>query len=384
MNRHRFLRTLSQNPPSFRRLGLAAVALGLFFLACPTQYGQATGKPGSVVVYLENPRVASQFQVDSEAVRTLFRQGLLRLCHTQSVVQAWREALGVQPSDTVGIKISTTAGPLMATRLALVRAIVDSLIESGLAPSQIIVWDKFEDDLRNSGYLPAPTELRCRVASVIPETGFDPHRYYVNELWGKLIWGDLLFRGTRPSAGQWRWELEHPAEASGGISSEDPSTSNRSFYARLATQICTKIVHVPVLVDHPSVGFLGCLADLALGIVDNSRRFLSEGIWGDPAIPEILSQDFVRTRTVLHVLDCLMIQYGGGPRCAPQYTYPLGGIYLSRDPVAIDSTVRARLETWRREAKLPPLGPRTRYIETAARYGLGIADPSKIELIALP
>jgi hypothetical protein len=383
MNPLLFPKTVFQKGSRLRELGRALCLLvSLPFLA--TGIGRPNPIPHSTVVCIQRQGIVSQFQADPGTVETIFRQGLLRLCQAQTVEEAWRKKLGVQPTDVVGIKISSSAGPLMATRFALVRAVVKSLRESGLPPSHIIVWDKYEDDLVRSGYLPPPQELPCQVLSVIPATGFDPRSFYVNELWGKLIWGDLLFRGVRPTPTELYQRMHEGPETTKGGDPEDPNTSNRSFYARLVTQICTKLVHVPALVDHPSVGFSGCLADLALGMVDNSRRFLSEGVWGDPAIPEILSQADAGKRTVLHVLDALLVQYAGGPRCAPEYTYPLGALYFSQDPVAIDSLVRPKLEAWRKGAKVAPLGPRTRYIETAARLGLGVADPKKIEFIVLP
>ena len=99
-----------------------------------------------------------------------------------------------------------------------------------------------------------------------------------------------------------------------------PQTSNKSYFARLVTTICTKIVNVPVLTDNPYVGIDGAMASLALGSVDNNRRLQGDPTYGDPAIAEILSDPYLRRKVVVHILDALVAQYAGGPRFNPQFT----------------------------------------------------------------
>lgn len=347
---------------------------------------------GSPVVIVERPAVVHNFAVDGDAVRTMFRDALLQYTKHSSVTAAWTKGIGIIPQDIVGIKISASGGPVMSSRKQLVAAIAESLAEAGVPPYQIIVWDKLEDDLRAAEYFPRPEGAPYRVRSVIPETGFDAHVFYVNEVLGRLIWGDLAFQGIRPNPNQVQrtqrqGEKRSVAQMYGqGVSegSLESQVSNKSYYARLLTQICTKIINVPVCIDNGGVGFNGALASLAFGMVDNTRRFEGEGNWGDPAVAEILDRPFVRSKVVLHVMDALIVQYAGGPDFSPEYTYPLGAIYLSRDPVAIDSLLVSRVDAWRVGAHIPSLQPMTHYIQSAVEYGLGTADPKNIFLIPLP
>jgi hypothetical protein len=360
----------------------------LLFSAPPE--APATGSP---VVIVERPGVVHNFTVDGASVRTMFRDALLEYTKQTSVKTAWTKGIGITPHDVVGIKISSSGGPVMSSRKPLVAAIAESLAEAGVPAYQIVVWDKLEDDLREAEYFPRPEGAPYHVRSVIPETGFDEHFFYVNEVLGRLIWGDLAFQGIKPGRGQGqraqkRGEKQSVAQMYGqGVSagSLESQVSNKSYYARLLTQICTKIINVPVCTDNSGVGFNGSLASLAFGMVDNTRRFEGEGgSWGDPAIAEILDRPFVRSKVVLHVMDALITQYAGGPDFSPEYTYPLGALYLSKDPVAIDSLLARRVDSWRIGAHIPSFQPMIHYIETAVEYGLGTADPKNILLIPLP
>jgi uncharacterized protein (DUF362 family) len=165
-----------------------------------------------------------------------------------------------------------------------------------------------------------------------------------------------------------------------------PQTSDISHVARLVTTICTKIINVPVLTDNAYIGINGCMGSLALACVDNNRRFQGDPTYGDPAICDILSKDYIRRKVVVHILDALVAEYAGGPRFDPQFTRSIGAIYASRDPVAIDSIVLKRLELWRsqdQQGRIDPIGRAASHVHDAAALGLGTDDPARIQLIRL-
>ena len=174
------------------------------------------------------------------------------------------------------------------------------------------------------------------------------------------------------------------ADDSLGGGSAVPQTSNLSYYANLVTHICTKIVNVPVLTDNAPIGINGCLGSLALACVDNNRRFQGDPTYGDPAICEILDKDFMRRKVVVNILDALIAEYAGGPFFNPQFTQSIGAIYVSRDPVAVDSLVLRRIEAWRKRAHIDPLGKTASHVADAANYNLGTNDPRRIQLIHVP
>ena len=344
--------------------------------------------------------MVQRFNVNGARVREMVDSALLKLTSASDLGTAWAR-LGITPHDVVGIKITTMGGPLLSTHRAIVQAICDGLQEAGVPPPHIIIWDKDASDMRSAGYAPAPaTDSHVGIDSIFPGTGYDPNAIYKNGILGTLIWGDSEFIRHDDEDELERAASEAVKNKGFGDSSEDapgtdnalttasaPQTSNKSYYARLVTTLCTKIINVPVLTDNSYIGINGCLGSLALACVDNNRRFQGDPTYGDPAICEILSKDFVRRKVVVHILDALISEYAGGPRFDPQFTKSIGAIYVSRDPVAIDSLVLKRLEQWRaadRQGKIDPIGKAASHIHSAASYELGTDDPSRIQLLRLP
>lgn len=68
----------------------------------------------------------------------------------------------------------------------------------------------------------------------------------------------------------------------------------------------------------------------------------------------------------------------------PQWCWPLQRLLLATDMVAMDSVAWGIVEDQRRQAGMPSLrdaGREPSYIQSAARTGLGIADPEQIEIV---
>jgi hypothetical protein len=354
----------------------------------------------SPVIWTENPDVVQRFSVDGPRVRQMVNSALLKLTSASDLGTAWKR-LGITPRDVVGIKITTMGGPLLSTHRPIVQAICEGLEEAGVSPSRIIIWDKDASDMTSAGYAPIPaTDSHVGIASVFPGTGYDPDASYKTDILGTLIWGDSEFIRHDDDLSQAASEAvknkaygdnDSSDGPSGGddslVGSTAPQTSNRSHFARLVTTLCTKIINVPVLTDNSYIGLNGCLGSLALACVDNNRRFQGDPTYGDPAICEILSNDFIRRKVVVHILDALVSQYAGGPRFDPVFTKSIGAIYVSRDPVAIDSLGLKRLEQWRaadKQGRIDPIGKTAGHVHDAASYNLGTDDPSRIQLVPLP
>jgi len=356
--------------------------------------------PLSPVIWAENPDVVQRFAVNNQAVHDMVDGSLLKLTSAPDIATAWTR-LGITPQDVVGIKITTIGGPLLSSHHAVVQAICEGLQAAGVPTSHIIIWDKDASDMRYAGYAPvSATATNVRIGAIFPGTGYDPDAVYQNGILGTLIWGDSEFVRHDDDISQAMRDVVKSKPFGDGATANDasaeedtltgssiPQTSNRSYYARLVTTICTKIINVPVLCDDSYVGIDGCMASLAMGCVDNNRRFQGDPTYGDPAICEILENNYIRRKVVVHILDALVAQYAGGPRFDPQFTKSIGAIYTSRDPVAIDSLVLRRLETWRaadRNGRIDPIGKTASHVHSAASYNLGTDDPHRIQLVRLP
>jgi hypothetical protein len=368
--------------------------------APPAAPAPAPPRTLSPVIWSEDADVVQRFAVNGAAARQMVDRCLLRLTSASDIGSAWRR-LGITPNDVVGIKITTMGGPIMSSHRAIVQAVCDGLIAAGVPTTRIIVWDKNASDMRSAGYDPQPpTDSHVGLAAIFPGTGYDADAIYKNGILGTLIWGDSEFHyGSDDDLTQEASDVVRGRKSFGGASdsvgdnigdtydmldSGTPLTSNKSHFARLVTSICTKIVNVPVLIDNPYVGINGCMASLALGSVDNNRRFQGDPTYGDPAIAEILSNPILRRKVVVHIMDAMIAQYAGGPRFNPVFTRQLGGVYVSRDPVAIDAITLQRLERFRTESssgRIDPIGRSAAHVHDATTFDLGTDDASRIQLV---
>jgi hypothetical protein len=352
----------------------------------------------SPVILTEDASVVQRFSVNPDAVRQMVNSSLLKLTSANDLATAWTR-LGITPADTVGIKITTMGGPALSSHRPIVQAICDGLQAAGVSSSHIIIWDKYAEDMRSAGYAPVSADNEhVRIAAVFPGTGYDPTNVYKNGILGTLIWGDYEFIRNDADANDdiivsARDAVNKDkifANPSGSDASDSlltgssiPQTSDRSYYAWLVTQSCTKIINVPVLTDNSYIGLNGCLGSLALACIDNNRRFQGDPTYGDPAICEILDKDFIRRKVVVHILDALIAEYAGGPRFDPQFTQSIGAIYMSRDPVAIDSLVLKRIEKWRKQGGIDAIGKMAGHVHSAALFNLGTDDPRRIQLVRM-
>jgi hypothetical protein len=345
---------------------LSLVAGGLSAKAQSGSMPQRNVSPAALspVILVERPDAVQEFNVDPQQVKQMVNRALQRLTSSTDIGTAWTR-LGITPADVVGIKIATAGGPGLSTHYALVRAICDGLKAAGLPPSQIIIWDKFRDKMGAAGYTVRPaTDQQPAIASIVPGSSYDPDVYFRSGIIGNLIWGDFQFNRS--------------------IGSPDFDTSrilSQSYYTKLVTQICTKIINVPVLNYNEYFGIDACMSNLAMGSIDNNRRFQGPPTYGDPYIDEIYDQGFIRRKVVVHILDALVAQCAGGPAFNPQYCQSYGALYVGRDPVAIDSLALPRLEYLRRQLNVTSVGNLSTYLTSAAVMSLGTTDRRRIQFL---
>lgn len=302
--------------------------------------------------------------------------------------RAWRE-LGVEAKDVVGIKVAATGGAAAPARRAVVAGIVESLLAAGHARDRIVVWDRDQEDLRAAGFI-GPEWNLCPVAFIAPRDGYDPQAVYTAPTLGKLIWGDLLFRGLSPrSLTSSRTEADTALNADGrkrpetGPAGPAENLSNASHWATLLTHRVTKIVNVPTLSEGPHTGVAGALHNVTLPDLDNWRRFSGQPRWGNPTVVELWLEPALRGKVVLNLCDGLVGQFAGGPVFQPLYAHRQATLYASRDPVALDAVSLRLIELWRAQRGLPPLDRAAGHVHSGALLGLGHDEPERIDLRAV-
>ena len=351
----------------------------------------------SEVFAIREPFAISEYTPDDRRVREMVGRLILAVTRRDSVAAGWRSL--VEPKDIVGIKISAAGHATGATHRAVIEAIIEGLRDAGVPVANILVWDREADDLRAAGYLDrnGRSTLSCAVLGIEPRVGYDPADTYTAPVLGKLIWGDLLFRGNFVPAdaglhGDTPMFLSdplsgarpQPTPASNDSSPLDKlareNLSNVSHYCTILSHRITKIVNVPVFADNYYAGVGGALYNVTIPNVDNWRRLVGQPRYGVTAIPEMFSDPQVGGKVVLNIMDGLVAQIAGGPYFQPLYARQLATLYASRDAVALDSVVLRQIEGWRVQAKLPALKDAAGHVKMAGDMGLGNYEVDKIDL----
>ena len=361
----------------------------------------------SVVYTAHDPASIEDYETNNSRVRAMVDRLVAAATGKESAAAGWRSL--VEPKDVVGIKISAAGGAEGATHRAVVAAIVEGLEAAGVPKANILVWDRDAEDLHAAGYLArderTPT-FDCNVLAVEPKYGYDAKRIFRSPVLGKLIWGDLQFTGNpvpadlglhddpdsqtrspleaiRPHASPASNAVNNPAAASPANAKKtlrDVNLSSDSHYCTILSRRVTKVVNVPVYADNLYAGIAGALYNITIPNVDNWRRLVSAPHYGVSAIPEMYSDADVGGKVVLNIADGLIAQIAGAPTFKPLYARHHATLYASRDAVALDAVLLRQLETWRKEAQLPPLGEIAGHVQAAGDAGLGNAAADKIDV----
>jgi len=307
------------------------------------------------VVIVAGENLLNAYLPDNRRVDAAFNRGLTAFTRTTSAAAAWRSL--VATNDTVGIKVFSAPGPLAGTRPAVITAIVRGLLAAGLPARQIVIWDKHAEDLRAAGFFSLGEQLGVRVAGAV-DSGYDTNTFYLPDspVIGALVWGDVEF-----------------GQKTNGI-------GKKSFVSALVSRQLTKIISVAPLINENDAGVCGHFFSLALGSVDNTRRFEGDADRLAVALPEIDALPVVGDRVVLHVTDALLGQYQGGPAGYLQYATVLNQLWFSRDPVALDTLALQELARERKQSDTPPSKANLKIYNVAELLQLGVSDPAKMQI----
>jgi uncharacterized protein (DUF362 family) len=307
--------------------------------------------PKSRVVHVTSAAAMVDGEPQADAVQSALARGLAELTGEQEIHDALRRF--VSPADVVGIKLNALGGPAMCNTECVIQHLVEGLEAAGVPRGNIVIWDRFASHLIRTGWeiVTDPGDVR-----VLGTEGRDP---------------DTAF-GLDESA---FFECDPP----------DRNGSRSSRFSRIVTELCTKIINVPLLKDHAVAGATGALKNIGYGVVDNTAR-THLPYHCDPFAADIVGHEAVRGKFVLHVMDGLRAQYEGGPQGRPQFQWDHGGLLLSTDPVAMDGQALKLIESRRAQEGLPSLWETDRppkHITTCAERNLGLLDDSQIDLVAV-
>jgi len=311
---------------------------------------KATGR----VHVVRDSAAVVDFNTQLPVIREMIARGVRAVSGEGETVAAWRTFVGT--NDVVGLKVFSAPGRYSGTRPAVVRAVVEQLIEAGVPRTNIIIWDRELLTLRLAGFpaLAAEFGIRCEAAV---EAGWDGTQFYENPLTGRLVHGDLEFGSSSDQAGR------------------------RSHVSRLLTRHITKIITLTPLLNDNAGGVTGHLLSLAGGCTDNFLRFAGDRDLLATAVPEICALPLVGDRVALNITDALICQYEGRESSLLHYSAVLNELRFSTDPVALD-VLSLDAILLRRSAVTPRDAEGFyRILQNAALLEIGVADRARIQTI---
>jgi hypothetical protein len=305
------------------------------------------------VVIVHDAAATESFMPRLEVVQGMVDRAMVHLAEKASVSEAWLSLVSTQ--DVVGIKVFSAPGPNSGTRPAVVEAVVRGLMAAGVPGRQIIIWDRLDSDLRLAGYFHLAERLGIRCEGSL-RAGYNEEVFYDTPYLGSLIWSDLEFN------------------------KRGEGVARKSFVSKLVTGEITRIINIVPLLNHNDAGVSGTLYGMAMGSVDNTRRFDGNRSALARAVPEICALPVLYDHLALNIVDALVCQYEGSERGLLHYSTVLNELRFSRDPVASDVLSLKELDRQRRAAGASDLKPNRELYENASLLELGVSDPSRIQI----
>jgi uncharacterized protein (DUF362 family) len=275
-------------------------------------------------------------ELDSKTIDRMYGLGLCLLTGQSAPAEAVRAVF--KPSDRVGIKINAIAAPELSTGPAISLPFARLLTGVGIAPRDIVIWDRTNRELQDAGY-------KLNLGS-----------------------GAVQVYGTDTAgAGYAGTPVQHRGIA--------------SLFSTVLTDRLTASVSLAVLKDHGMAGITAGMKNY-FGAIHNPNKYHDDRC--DPFVADLSDSPPVRSRHRLTILDALLVQYHRGPSYNARWAEPAGSLVFSLDPVAADSVGWRMIEKLRATKGLPSLaedGRAPRYIQTAEKLGLGRAAEADIQLI---
>src|SRR5947207_48761 len=387
MDRRDFVRLLAAAPfaPAWKDGAAAAAAPDPMAPEPPPKLRIVTGYAPAAVPGMPGPypgrvvAVKSDRSVDvetsaanDEVVREMMARGMCALTGEKTPLAAWRRF--IQPSDVVGIKVNCGGHPWVVSAYEIVAEIVRQLGAVGVPPTQVYVYERFQNQLDEVNYAPhlpegvhiAAAESANRHAD---SRGYDPATYVEADLFGE----------------------------------ED----TRSNMMRLVSERLTKVINVPNMKDHGATGATGCLKNIAYGSFSNVARTHHRGKSHTLSfVGTLASVEPLRSRTVLQIMDGLRGVWHAGPFARTRrYVFYPKRILFGTDPVAIDRLLLDIIDYERKahgaisiydcspqylkvdDGAARDADPNVNiiirepgHVEYAGRLGLGVADLARIKV----
>jgi len=320
--------------------------------------------PGRVVVARNQNAVLNDMPVEAVAYMMLQRS-MLELTGEKNLKKAWRTF--VNPGEKIGLKVNPVAGKLLTTSHAVVRSVVNQLTESGIDRKDIIIWDRRDMELKDTGF----TQENY--------PGITIRGTEMQDEKGSFVDGEGKLYGERNIDKEWYYWADVEGEYDAETMPYMVNGGKFSYFTRIVTQEVDKIINIPIL-KNAGGSITNAMKNLAFGSVSNTGR-LHTKLWNDTCA-EVCAFAPLRDKVVLNICDGLRGCFNGGPGANPQFICNYNTLMVSSDPVAMDRIgydiiAGKRIAEGLQKAPAPE---GLTFLSIAEALGLGVADKAKIDL----
>jgi hypothetical protein len=268
----------------------------------------------------------------------------------------------------VGLKVYTDSGPGLATPIPMVKAVIAALRRRGFEDKNIFIVGLNALRLRMTGYLPS---------LVTGKTPFAGNPIYVLES-GRFYDPVWFYDSPLPE----KFDPVFAAQQTRDYNNTSTKAEDRnSFLDTLLFLGDDFWINLPVYTDHPVLGVNGALVNATLWNASNTARFFRSPATAPGAVAEMSAIPELRETWMCTIASLQEYQYIGGPFFNSLYTKSEPRVWLSNDPVIMDSLMRERIDRARRKDGFEPIPDDIRTLEDAEMLGVGSTHISNARII---
>lgn len=272
------------------------------------------------------------------------------------------------PKKKVGLKVYTDSGPGLATPIPLVKAVMQALHERGFEDKNVFLVVLNGLRAQMTGYLPS---------LVTGKTPFEGHPVYVLES-GRFYDKVWFYDSPLPE----RFDPVFAAQQTKNYDNNSTRDEDRkSFLDTMLFLDADFWINLPVYTDHPTLGVNGALVNATLWNASNTARFFRSPANAPAAVAEMSAIPELRETWVCTIASLEEYQYIGGPFFNSLYTASEPRVWLSQDPVIMDSLMRARMDLLRRRDGFDPISDDIPTLEDAEMLGVGSTRIKSVRIV---
>jgi len=261
-----------------------------------------------------------------ELVRKGVDQSIMALVGGLTPQESWNKI--IKKDDVVGLKVTYER---TRTDYQLIYAVANRLIDAGLPPENIILFERADYDLTLGNHKINRTNKGIKCFGIVKDE----------------------WHGATSESDKFNPQIYDIA-------------GNKIQVCKIVADMCSVIINIPVIKSMSLSGFSTAMKNY-FGCINSPVNLHGDNLSKHIAILNTIQP--IKNKTKLIICDAIR-NFGSSH-------VGTGSIIMSRDPVALDYTAKGILEKHLKKE----ISPKPSFIEIAAQLGVGVNDPEKIEWI---